>query len=137
VALFQNNDGNLAALLALRDSWLKTLRIGLFQNDQSYFPEITMAQIEPCDFSGYIGLRNLATWGGVSLDGVRARVEHVEILWHHDGGSTPNYVFGYYVVNASGTLVYLERKAGDPGVMDASGQVYRVVPGYTFRSEVS
>lgn len=137
MALFICNDGCLDALPKLKDAWLKTLKIGLFQNDQEPFPEITIDQIEPCDFSGYIGLRSLLTWGAVSLVGRRATIEHAEYTWTHDGGSVPNHVFGFYVVNASGRLCWLERKPDDPAVMDSAGQVYRVVPRFTFRSEFS
>jgi hypothetical protein len=125
----------LSGLAALKDAWLKHLRIGLFQNDFTPFPAATISNIEPCDYSGYVGLRTLTSWLSPTLIGPRATVEHAEILWPHDGGLVWNFVFGYYVIDLAGKLVRAERGPDPPETITAPPDVYRVVPRYTFRSE--
>ena len=133
--LFLPFSGLLDGLAAQKVAWLKTLRAGLYQNEVVPFDLMTIAHIEPCDFSGYIGLRQLLTWGAVSMDGDRARCDHAELIWTHNGGPVSNHVMGFYWINAAGTLVGINPNELEENILDVAGKSYRIVPGFTFKTD--
>lgn len=124
----------MAALLA---SWLNTLRVGLYSNDVDLSSDLTIDDLSPCDFSGYVGLRDLTAWHAPALVGTRDVVTHARIDWNHDNGIGSSWCFGYYVVDRSGTLVWLERSFFPPLLMADPGVMASVTPRFSLRSEFS
>lgn len=132
--LVQTELGALDTLDALRPSYLPSLRIGLFANDWWPVRASTITEIEPAWFSGNSVLHALPNWGAPFLIGDLAASEAMPRTWIHDGGPVSSWVFGYYVVNQAGALVWAERTELDGLVMYYAGQVYRVTPQYSLRS---
>lgn len=129
-------NGGLAAFVGtLRASWVGTLKIGLFQND--WFParSSTIAEVTPCTFSGYDGLRDVVSWSMPSVVGDRVAIQAASVTWTHDGGPLSNWVIGYYVVDLSGTLLWAERRAGGSVPMYGAGQTAGVIPAFSLRSQ--
>jgi hypothetical protein len=135
MALRVVNLGLLSVLEGLRQTWLPMLRVGLYQSPVTVEPSDTIAQIEPAEFSGYTGLRTLSSWGAPQLVGARGVIHHVRVTWLHDGGPVPSLVFGYYVVDVAGTLIWAERTSEGGELIAAAGQFHSVDPTFSQRSE--
>lgn len=133
-ALVLVNNGALGHLDALRVAWLPSLRIGLFQNDWHPHQGDTMVAVVPATFSGYTGLHFLPGWSPAVLQGNLAVTQATPRLWTHNGGPVGNWIFGYYVVDATGVLRWAQRYPGDPVPMDSSSGFYRVTPEYAVTS---
>lgn len=128
------NGGLLAQLDYERTHWLATLRMGLFQNDWDPTWQHTIAQVEPATFSGYDGPHDLVGWTAAVLTGRVATTTGVPRVWNHDGGAVANWIFGYYVIAADGSLVWAERSARAPELVGPGSPPYTVVPRYGLRS---
>jgi hypothetical protein len=120
--------GMLRALDALRASWLPSLLIGLYANDWTPEKTSTISEVVPAWFSGNTVLHNLPGWGTPYLDGDIGVTDATERQWSHDGGPISSWVFGYYVVDTGGALVWAERTLEFGMVMYRAGQEYRVTP---------
>lgn len=129
------NLGLVAQVTALRDACRSALRIGLFQNDWVPARSSTVAEVVPCTFSGYDGLRTIADWGTPTLIGDRVVMAAAVETWVHDGGTNSNWVIGYYVVDLSGTLQWAERRPGGSVPMYGAGQEVAVIPQFSLRSQ--
>jgi hypothetical protein len=125
----------LFALEALRVAWRGVLQVGLFQNDFQPGPRTTIRAVKRCTFSGYVGLRTIAGFNAPTFDGLRGLLSSGQIVWSHNGGPIPNFVFGYYVVDSSGNYLWAARRKGGPAWLASAGQTYPVVPVFSLRSE--
>jgi len=113
----------------LKTGLLLNATIHLFKNNFVPVEAQVLADFVEADFDGYAA-QTLAAWGTVALnvDG-DAQMVHTPIVWTHDGGATGCDVYGYYVVDAAGlVLLWAERNAAGPVLMDTLNQVYSVVP---------
>ena len=128
------NFGMLTELDRMTASWAGIRFAGLFINDLNPTRTTTIAQIEPANFSGYVGLRPLMGWTAAALLGERAVTRAAPITWTHDGGTLSNWINGYYVVDPSGNLVWVERRPGPAASMIHAGTVYEVVPQFSLGS---
>lgn len=124
-------------LNVLRASWMRALRIGLYQNDFTPFRGMLLSQLEVCTFSGYIGLRTLTSWFAPIITGTRAITEAPPVDWTHSGGPVSNWVYGYYVLDVDGTLRWAARAFPDPLDLSSYNIAARVVPRFSLRSEFS
>ena len=124
-------------MAALLSAWLNTLRIGLYKIDVLVRRGLTIGDISPCDFSGYVGLRDLTAWHAPALVGERYVVDHARIDWNHDSGIGSSWCFGYYVVDRSDTLVWLERSFFPPLLLADPGAMASVTPRLSLKSEFS
>jgi hypothetical protein len=113
---------------AMTARWGGIRFIGLFQNDLVIERTTTIDAIEPATFSGYVGLRPLMGWSAAVIRGDRAVTGAAPVNWVHNGGPLTNWIFGYYVVDPSGFLVWAERRPGSPIAMISAGQIYEVGP---------
>jgi hypothetical protein len=129
------DNGALSMLADAAAHWLHSLRTGLFTGDFRPWHGAVLAQLEPCSFSGYSGLRDMITWGSPTLDGPRAVITHGYFDWTHDGGPDAQKVQGYYVISQSEELVWAELRADGPLLMQSLGDVCRVIPRFSQRSE--
>lgn len=115
--------------------WSGAYKIGLFKNNWTPANTDTIGAVTPCNFSGYAGLQTFSSWTAAHWVSPRAQTEHADVTWSHNGGGTPNDIYGYYVVDGTGALAWAERNASGPVTISASGQIYVVSPVYTRRSE--
>ena len=129
------NDGLERALEVLITEMEAGWELGLYKNDWTPAQGDDIGDVTACDFSGYTGLEPLANFSAPVQDGTRWKTEADPIVQSHNGGGTSNLVYGYYVVNGSGVLMYAERDPSGPRLMAGSGDVYTVIPRVTDRSE--
>lgn len=134
--LVVTDSGLVVQLDLLRTAWETKYQVGLFQAD--VFPKITSTIVEllPCDFSGYVGLQTSFGWSGAVVDGTRSNTLANALTWTHDGGPITNFVYGYYIVDKKGFLMWAERFCPGPVWMDRPGRSVRVRPAFTLRNDV-
>lgn len=127
-------DGMLSHLAELTAAWGDDLLVGLWTGDFQPDRDWILSRIHPATFSGYAGLQPVINWSVPSLSGVVALSTADPVTWTHDGGVGNDYVFGYYVVHPSGTLLWAERRPGPPVALVRAGNSYTVAPRYTVGS---
>jgi hypothetical protein len=130
-----SEDGLIVLLDVLTAKFGAGYKAGLFRNDVKPTQETSLSEFEECNFSGYQGLVLLTGWSAATLNGVRADAQAGPVRWVHDGGPMANWVWGYYVVNADGLLVWAQRFCPVPLLLDSEGQTVRVLPSFTLRNE--
>lgn len=137
MALKVPNLGELFLLLVLRSNW-PTLSMGLFVSD--YTPAdgdnlATYTAIE-ATFPGYARV-DLTGWTFPAADGAgRARTAAALVTFTRTVTGSPQFVWGYFVTEPGGTLLWAERHPAPPVRMELAADVFRVNPAFTLRSEV-
>lgn len=107
----------------------------LFRNDRIPKQTDTAAQYQEADFSGYQGQQPITAWTDpVMVDG-RAYSRADSLTWQHSGGPEDNLIFGYFVVDEDGALLWAERNPAGPRIVSAGNPDYVVTPVVTETSE--
>jgi len=112
--------GDIATLNRLRldADTLKTLR--LFKNDHVPDEADVNGSYTEANFSGYAS-QALSTWNAAFLnDDDKGEIDADPKTFTHNGGGTSNTVYGAYVTNNAGDVIYAERFDA-PRVLSASG----------------
>jgi len=135
--------GSLSVCQYLAYIWSQTgayLTIKLYKSDTTPDWDTVLADLTECDFSGYASMQ-LTAWdyAGVFLDGDgRAKVNHTtNYTAMHNGGGVSNNVYGFFVVDNTGDLCWLQRFDSPPIAIDSNGKFITVVPSFTLMSEFS
>jgi hypothetical protein len=119
----------------LLSQWDGHLRAGLFTADVQPNFTVTIPQLQPASFAGYIGLQPVLFWAASWLVGIYAQSQAMPIQWLGGGPGIAEVVFGYYVVDDAGLLVWAERSDDLGTVMGPIGTQFTVTPRYKFRSQ--
>lgn len=128
--------GSVLALNAFAAAAMGPGRVGLFQNDWEPKPWHTITAVVPCNFSGYVGLQALSGATPAVVEGIQAVTRFTPRTWSHNGGAVQGYIFGYYVVDGAGRLLWAERDPDGPTPMIRLGAAYPVTPTLTQQSEL-
>lgn len=113
------------------DTW----NVDLFKND--YTPDLTseLSDFTVADYPGYSDLE-AANFAFDSYDSQKRAVFLADQLtFERTSTGTAQNVYGYFVTNANGDLVWAERFATGPYTMENSGDQIVFRPRFTFRSE--
>jgi hypothetical protein len=109
---------------------MTTWTLKLFQNDTVPAYTDTVADYVEADFSGYIA-GTAITWGVPIINGSnQGELNGTQINFTHNGGSTANTIYGIFVVDGSGDLLYAERFPA-PIAMGSGGDTIPYVPRFT------
>ncbi len=105
--ILQQGDLSVLNTVRLDGNCLKTLR--LFKNDHVPAVTDTNANYTEANFSGYATFA-LGNWaaGFVNSDG-KGEIDATPHTFAHNGGAVANTVYGVYVTNNAGDVVYAER----------------------------
>lgn len=122
------DSGLVDALAILTAGWEARWRYGLFQNDFVPRQSMTLLNITPATFSGYAGLQPCFSWSVPLVNGPYAISNAHELIWTHDGGPVGNWIYGYYVLNLGGVLMWAERFCPAPATVDKGGLSVRLKP---------
>lgn len=116
-------------LLNQKLDYLGGLYIHLFQNDITPTATTIATDFTEATFPGY-ATQLLGAWGFAYLEVERACTIHDPVLWMMTGASPTNDIYGYYITDALGHLIYSERKEDPPvpAPMNEIGDTYVVVP---------
>lgn len=109
-------------------------KMGLFKNNLTVSDDTVIGDIVPADFGGYSGLQNLTSFSASVWTAPRAVATSADITWTADGTSS-NTIYGYYVVDGTGALAWIDKNASGPLTIGSPGQRYVVSPAYSRRSE--
>lgn len=114
----QQGDESFLNTVRLDGDCLKTLR--LFKNDHTPTVTDVNANYTEANFSGYAS-EALGTWNAATINGDgKGQIDADPVTFAHNGGGTANTIYGAYVTNDAGDVVYAERFDA-PRVMSASG----------------
>lgn len=104
----------------------------LYKNN--FTPAITSVagDFTEADFSGYAPYDFSAggqNWPAAAADGSNnAESAHAIIDFIHNGGGTPNDIYGWYIVDGAGNLIAAERLPGAPFTCAVLGAKVSVTP---------
>jgi len=115
--------------------WQAGHSVGLFQNDFNPRLNSTIANVVPCNFSGYDGVRLLYFLSPAFMAGIRAARLAQEYVWTHSGGPVDNWVYGYYIVDLSGALILAERFCDGPFRMNIARRQFKLTPLFWVKNE--
>ena len=102
--------------------------VKLFQNDHTPSDSDTDSDYTEADFGGY-SAGSLSKDGGVGTDGAgKAAQDYDPITWTHDGSSSDQDVYGWYIEDSGGTLVCASRFDAAPVTMGTGGTLEINVP---------
>ena len=133
--LVVTDDGLRATLVLDVAGWEGKYRCGLFQND--YKPRISsrFSHLVPCDFSGYSGEKLTFSWSTPVMVGIYSQTFAHDLEWIAEAGGVGNFVYGYYVREPGGLLVWAERFCPAPVSINKQGLGVRVRPTFYHRNE--
>ena len=109
-------------------------RCRLFQNDRVPADGDTAASYQEANFTGY-ALQNAQSWSAPASSGGAAQMTHPTLTWVVGTVGVGNLVYGYYITDNAGVLLWAERDPNAPVPMNASGNSYAITPAFTFHSE--
>lgn len=126
-------DSLVVAIQGVSDGQLGGGSIRLFTNDFVPGPNTVLADITEATFSGYAAVVT-ANWGQPFLNPQGfVEVDAPSAQFNHNGGAIVESVFGYYVTDAGGALVTVERFAAGPYLMETALNSIIVVPRYALQ----
>lgn len=110
----------------------------LFQNNVTPDHNTTSATLTEATFSGYTSGGVALSGGAVSgsLDGSGRAVATWNSITYTKSGATGNTIYGYYCVDSSGNLLWVER-FDSPIAMTTDGSFITLVPKFTGMSQYS
>lgn len=130
-----NRRDTLKEYLDLSKTYRNSLTLRLFTNDHTPADNDVAEDYTEATFTGYAPVNPLNWSDAVINDGGYA--ESVEQVrgWIVTAPSAGQQVYGYYLTDGDGFLVWAERAAGAPTAMSAVGAAYVVYPRVTFKNE--
>lgn len=124
----------IASLDDLMEGRYLNAKIKLYKNDITPDETSELADFTEANFSGYAEQTLVPDGTAAIVDG-KAQQSFDDAVFSHDGGATPNDIFGYFVVDSTETdLLWAERYASAPATLNGSGQTYTVEPVLTLDS---
>lgn len=127
-------DSTLEFLDSLVANLLDGADLHLYSNNHAPANADVVGDYTECTFPGYAAI-NLTGWPSASLDASnRASVELA--LQTFTGGTiiTPEDIYGIYVTDAVGNLLYAELNPAGVVSMASNGQSFSYLPRFTFKS---
>jgi len=120
---------------AERDALLEDAELCLFQNNYTPINTSVLGDFVEADFDGYARI-TLTGWSAPALNvDNKAETSLAAQIFTMTGSTTPNDIYGVFVVSSTGALLYAEVDPSGPVTMDTDGQFYGYVPRFTNESE--
>lgn len=128
--IFPTVGDNLALEAIVNKTAAQDLVLKLFQNDYTPVKGDTAANYTVATFSGYADITLTgASWNAAAAAAIANSIERV---FTHNGGATPNTIYGYFVVQVtSGTVLYAERDSGGAFTLTNNGDNVKLTPQIT------
>jgi hypothetical protein len=129
-------NGSLTFVLdQLIDGEFGTLQVmHLFQNNVTVSDTTVIGDLEEATFDGY-NSQGISGWSDALAVLPRAMTGANALTWAKIIGANPNSIYGYYVTDLDGNLLWCENDPSAPVAMTTPGNTYTVVPRFTIRSE--
>lgn len=127
------NGGELLLLDALL-TYLGTLTLRLYKNNYTPVDASVAGDFTEANFDGYAGIA-LSSWGTPATDGSgNALVQHDTLIFQPTGSGVSNTIYGYYVTEPGGAIVYAELNPAGGQVVGTPADLYPVVPRFSLTS---
>lgn len=127
--IVQQGDTRILDAIVADGTVLATLK--LFQNNHTPAPTDTEANYTEATFSGYADIDISAQWGAAFVNGNgQGEIDCPPFTFAFGGGAVTNNVYGAYVVDGAGALIYAERFAA-PVFMSAAPDEIIYTPKFT------
>ena len=115
-------------ILAALQTYLNGLTLRLYLNNHVPADSDTVSSYTEANFTGYAAIA-LTSWGTAFLNGSNlGEIDHPTQTFTQTGTGTTCMVYGYYVTDGSGNLIWAELNSAGPFNMNASGLTYTVAP---------
>jgi hypothetical protein len=100
----------------------------LYKNSVTLTATTVASDLAECNFPGYVSFA-MPAWSPVFINPLdQAETDEANHVWTMTGTSPSNSVYGYYVTDSSGVLIYAEANPAGPQSMAALGDTYAVLP---------
>jgi hypothetical protein len=136
MALKVPNIGELTLLDLLTANW-GTLDCGLFKSMHTPADGDTLATYTAieADFPGY-ARQQIQNWLAASTDGTGRALSVADVVTFTRGaGGAPQNIYGYFVVDAAGNLLWAELDPNAPVAINNPGNTYSILPTLTLKTE--
>lgn len=111
------------------------LVVRLFKNNYTPVAGSVVGSFTSADFSGYSPSSLAALAAAATVGGKASTTAGAANTWTKSG-ATGNDIYGYYVTNAAGTVLYwAERGSAAPYSLNTNGEGLSVTPVFTLASE--
>jgi len=135
MALVYAESGTLGALQAVIDEQLEGAELHLYSNNHTPLAGDTVADYDECTFDGYAAIPLVGWTAPAILLSGKAGTDLGPQTFTAGGSVTPEDVYGIYVTDSLGVLVYAELNPAGLVVMSVPGQEYSYTPVVTLVSE--
>lgn len=117
-----------ASAVASYDGQFLAAIIRLFKNDITPDEDTVLADLTEADFDGYAE-SGAVTWGEVhnGNDG-SVEMQAGSQEFHCTGGTTPNEIFGYMIVDSGGTTLLAAHRFDESELMSADDDNVTLIP---------
>jgi hypothetical protein len=116
---------NLILEMIVNKTAATNLTVKLYQNNITPSDTDVAATYTVANFTGYADAAlTAATWGAAS----GGTITYGAQLTFTCTGASSNSIYGYYIINAAGTLLYSERDAAAPFTITNSGDAVKLTP---------
>lgn len=116
-------------LVSLCQQWkafLNTCTLRLFQNNHVPDPTDTVASYTEATFTGYAAIATV-NWGNAFLNGANiAEIDEINRTFTQTASTVSNTIFGYYITDGPGNLIFAESNPLGGFAMNAAGLIYIV-----------
>jgi len=107
----------------------------VFKNNYTPINTSVLGDFTEADFDGYAEIELLG-WSAAALNvDNKGETELAVQVFEMTGNTTPNTVYGIYVVSAANELLYAERNPAGGVLMNTAGQTYSYLPRFTAITE--
>jgi len=108
----------------------------LFKNNYTPIATTVLANLTEANFDGYARI-TLTGWPAASLDANNKASSALaaQFFTMTAPATTPNDIYGIYVLSPTGALLFAERNPAGPVTMNTDGQTYSYLPRSTGKSE--
>jgi len=121
-------NGGKTKLLQQLLTYLNGLTLRLFQNNINLAITDTAGTYTEATFTGYSAIA-LGAWGTAFLNASSlAETDEVVRTFSQTGTAVTNTIYGYYITDSGGNLIYAEKNPNGSFAMNTAGLTYSVQP---------
>lgn len=119
-------EGGLVSLAQQWKTFLNSCTLRLFQNNHVPASTDTVANYTEATFTGYAAIATVS-WGNAYLNGaLLGEIDEVNRTFTQTANTVTNTIFGYYITDVGGNLIFAESNPLGGFNMNAAGLVYIV-----------
>ena len=111
-----------------------TLVLHLFKSNTTPAAGDTLSTYTEATFPGYAS-QNVTGWTGATVASSTATSTADQKTFTRSTSGTAENIYGYYITDAGGNLLYAERDPAAPIGLTNSGDAYLITPKLTYKSE--